>query len=87
MLGDVCTGCESIPGAGPDRDPGGDRLTSGNGVDTMWGDEGNDSPASGNGDDRLFGDNPGGDGDQTDSCDGGRGADIAARGDTTTNIP
>ena len=87
VLGDVCDGCESIPGAGPNGDPGSDTVRGGNSGDTTWGDEGDDSLSSGNGDDTLIGGNPGGDGDETDSCNGGRGTDTAIRCDIITNVP
>ncbi|HYF26495.1 MAG TPA: calcium-binding protein [Baekduia sp.] len=82
LLGDVCTGCGVDPGA-----PGADAVSGGNGNDRVWGDEGADVLTAGNGDDALFGGNPGGDGDETDACDGGRGTDTAARCDTVSQVP
>ena len=82
VLGDVCTGCPGANGT-----PGDDTVAGGNGVDRVWGDEGSDSVSGGRGDDALFGGNPNGDGDETDTCDGGRGTDTAVRCDATPNVP
>lgn len=75
LLGDVCTGC---PG-GDGGTAGNDTIAGGNGDDTLWGDEGDDRLFGENGDDRLIGGNPGGDGDETDACDGGRGTTTVIR--------
>jgi Ca2+-binding RTX toxin-like protein len=87
LLGDVCDGCEAIPGAGPNGMPGNDSVEGRNGDDTLWGDEGNDNLAGGNGNDRFFGGNPGGDVDEIDTCNGESGTDTATRCDSTPKVP
>ena len=87
LLGDVCDSCEQIAGAGANGVPGQDTVSGGNGGDRIWGDEADDQLSGQNGNDALFGGNPGGDGDETDRCDGANWTNSAARCDVMVRIP
>jgi len=69
LIGDICDGCELIPGAGLNGLPGNDTIVGLHGDERMWGDAGNDVLRGGDGQDLFFG----GAGD--DRLSGGRGAD------------